>query len=264
MNRIIYFFFFLIITVFFVESLAAQVFVQKKGAREGEIFFLNEAAAMLKDEDGTIKVDVVLPGEQRPKEYQNIDLKQGDEILMVNAKRVKSVKELEKIYNELGVGGEMKLGVRRGEEMFLVSFNKIDPEKLPKRRFMIRKGEPGDLKPGEEKKIFSQQIKIENKDGKVKPVLEIGLILKEVDNKVIVDKVIADLAKREANFDAKEGDIIFSINGEKLQTVQQFSGIYDKIQTGQDVKFVVLREKKEMAVSFKKPEEEQTMIIKEK
>lgn len=264
MNRKIYFCFFLIIMVFFAESLAAQVFVQKKGAGEGEIFFLNEAAAMLKDEDGTIKVDVVLPGEQRPKEYQNIDLKQGDEILMVNAKRVKSLKELEKIYNELEMGDEMKLGVRRGEEMFIVSFNKIDPEKLPKRKFMIREGEPEDMKPGEDRKIFSERIKIENKDGKIKPVLEIGLILKEVENKVKVDKVIADLAKKEANFDAKEGDVIFSLNGEKIQTVHQFSGIYDKIETGQDVKFVILREKKEMEVTFKKPKEERMMLIQEK
>lgn len=264
MTRKIYAVFAFIFMAFLGESLAAQVFVQKKGAGDGEFFFLNEAAAMLKDEEGTIKVDVVLPDEQRPKEYQDIDLKQGDEILMVNAKRVKSVNELEKMYDELEVGGEMKLGIRRGEEMFIVSFNKIDPEKLPKRKFMIRKGEPGDMKPGEDKKIFSEQIKIENKHGKIKPVLEIGLILKEVENKVKVDKVIADLAKKEANFDAKEGDIIFSLNGEKIQTIHQFSGIYDRIKTGQDVKLVILREQKEMEVSFKKPKEEKMMLIQEK
>lgn len=264
MNLKIYFGFVLIFMALLVESLHAQVLIQKKAAGQDEIFFLNEAAAMLKDEDGTIKVDMVLPVEQRPKEYQDINLKSDDEILMVNAKRVKSVKELEKIYDELEVGGEMKLGIRRGEEMYIVSFNKIDPEKLPKRKFMIRKSEPGDVKPGEERKLLSEQIKIENKDGKVKPVLELGLILKEVENQVKVEKVIAELAAKAANFDAKEGDVIVSLNGEKIQTVQQFSGIYDKIETGQDVKLVILREKQEMEVSFKKPKEERMMLIQEK
>ncbi len=264
MNRKIYVIFALIFIAFFTDSLEAQDFIQKKGSGDGEFFFLNEAAAVLKDEDGTIKVDVVLPGEQRPKEYQDIDLKQGDEVLMVNAKRVKSVKELEKMYDELQVSDEMKLGIRRGEEMFIVSFSKIDPEKLPKRKLMIRKGEPGNLKPGEERKLITEQIKIENKDGKIKPVLEIGLILKEVDNKVKVEKVIADLLKTKANFDAKEDDIIFSLNGEKIQTIQQFSRIYDKIETGRDVKFVILRDKKEMELSFMKPKEERMMLIQEK
>ena len=36
MNRRVYFCYFFIIMVFFAESLAAQVFVQKKGAGEGE------------------------------------------------------------------------------------------------------------------------------------------------------------------------------------------------------------------------------------
>lgn len=264
MNRKISVVFALILIAFFAESLNAQVFVQKKGGGDGEFFFLNEAATMLKDEDGTIKIEMALPGEQRPKEYQNIDLKQGDEILMVNAKRVKSVKELEKMYDEIEVDSDVKLGIRRGEEMFIVSFNKIDPEKLPKRKLMIRTAEPGDMKPGEEEKVVSERIKIENKDGKVKPVLEIGLILREVDKKITVEKVIADLAKKIANFDAQEGDVISLLNGEKIQTIQQFSKVYDKIKTGDDVKFVVMREKKEMEISFKKPKEEQMMIIKEK
>ena len=109
-------FVFVISFILIAQTLNAQVIIKKSGAGEGEIFFLNELSAIISEKDGVIIVEHAMPTDQRPENYRDIDFKQGDEILMVNANRVKLVKDLEQIYNEHEVGETMKLGVRRGEE----------------------------------------------------------------------------------------------------------------------------------------------------
>jgi len=254
---------FVIFIILITQSLNAQVIIKKLGAGEGEIFFLNELSVIISEKDGTIIVEHAMPTDQRPENYRDIDFKQGDEILMVNADRVKLVKDLEKIYNELEVGETMKLGVRRREEMFIVSFNKMDPEKLPKRKLMIRKGVPGGDEVGEERKISSYQIKIDNTDGKMKFLMGTGLILKEKENQVKIDKVIPEMVEELGEVDAKEGDILVALNGEKIKSLAQFTKIYDEIKVGDEVQFVTIRAKKEINVKFKKPEAEGQVFIKE-
>lgn len=247
--------------ILFVQSLNAQVIVHKPGAGGSEVFFLNELAAIISEKDGIVSIGHAMPKDQRPEAYRDIDVKQGDEILMVNAQRLKAVKDLGKIYNELEVGAALKFGVRRGEEMFIVSVNKMDPEKLPKRTLMIRRGDPASMKLGEENKIVSEQIKIDNKDGKVDPLLEFGLILKEVDNKVIIDRVIADQAQKTAAREVKAGDVITALNGEKILTIQQFRAIYNKIEAGKNVNFAMLQATKELKISLIKPKAAEVMIF---
>ena len=115
-------FVFVISFILIAQTLNAQVIIKKSGAGEGEIFLMNELSAIISEKDGVVIVEHAMPTDQRPENYRDIDFKQGDEVLMANANRVKLVKDLEKIYNELEVGETMKLGVRRGEEMFIVSF----------------------------------------------------------------------------------------------------------------------------------------------
>ena len=45
-------------------------------------------------------------------------------------KRLNQPKEIEKLYNSIAVGGEIKLGIKRGPEMHLISYAKIDPANL--------------------------------------------------------------------------------------------------------------------------------------
>lgn len=254
----------LVAVMIFSQSLLAQVFIKKSGPGEGEVFFLNELAAIVTDEDGTIKVEHAMPGDQRPDGYRDLDLKQGDEILMVNAKRVKKAKDLENIYNEVKVGETIKLGIRRGEEMFILEFNKIDPEKLPKRKLMIRKAEPGEDESGADTKVTTRRIKIENPDGKVKFLMGTGIIIKETENQVEIEKLIPEINEELGDLDLKEGDIILSVNGEKVKTLKQFTDIYDKIKVGDDVQITTARGDEQINLKFKKPEEKGRILIKEK
>ena len=256
-------FVFVISFILIAQTLNAQVIIKKSGAGEGEIFFLNELSAIISEKDGVIIVEHAMPTDQRPENYRDIDFKQGDEVLMANANRVKLVKDLEKIYNELEVGETMKLGVRRGEEMFIVSFIKMDPEKLPKRKLMIRKGVPGEGKAGDEPKISSYQIKIDNTDGKMKFLMGTGLILKEKEKLVKIDKVIPEMVEELGKVDVKEGDAVVAVNGKKIKSLAQFTKIYDEIKVGEKVQLVTIREKKQINVKFKKPETEGQVFIKE-
>jgi len=260
----IYFVVLVIIFTLFAQSLLAQVFIKKSGTGEGDIFFLNELSAITADKEGTIVVEYAMPGDQRPEGYRDLDLKQGDEILMVNAKRVKKVKDLENIYNELEVGETVKLGIRRGEEMFILSYNKIDPEKLPKRRLMIRKAGPGKASSSDDKQASTHQIKIENPDGKVKLLMGTGLVAKETENQVKIDKIIPEMNEALGELDVKAGDVIVILNGNKIKSVGQFSQIYDKINVGDEVQLVTTRKNKKINVKFKKPEANGQVFIKEK
>lgn len=254
---------FLAVVFFISQPIPAQVFIKKAGPDEADIFFLNELSAIITDKEGTITVEHAMPAEQRPEEYRQIDLKQGDKILMVNAKRMKSVKDFENIYNTVEVGDEIKVGVQRGEEMFILSFNKVDPEKLPERKIMIRKSEPGDSKAGDTKVVYSNQLKISNPDGNVKVLMEAGLILSEKQNVVKIDKVIPDKMKGLADLDIKEGDIILKLNGNKIKSLDHFSKTYDKIKVGEEIILVTEREKKEINNKFKKPEAKGKVFMKE-
>lgn len=253
-----------ILIILVTQTLTAQVFVKKARPGEGEIFFLNELSAIISEKDGVIIVEHAMPNDQRPELYRDVDFKQGDEILMVNANRVKLVNELEKIYNELQVGETMKLGVRRGEEMFIVSFNKMDPEKLPKNKLMIRKGVPAGDEAGKEPKISSYQIKIDDTDGKIKFLTGTGLILKEMGSQVKIDKVIPEMVQEMGEINVKEGDVVIELNGEKIKSLAQFTKIYDEIKVGDEVQLITMREKKQIDVKFKKPETEGQVLIKEK
>ena len=264
MNQKLFYAAIVITVMIFAQSVVAQVFIKKSGPGEGEIFFLNELSAIVTDEDGTIKVEHAMPGDQRPEGYRDLDLKQGDEILMINAKRVKKAKDLENIYNEIKVGEEIKLGIRRGEEMFILKFNKIDPEKLPKRQLMIQKAEVGEGESSKGKKVTTRRIKIENPDGKVKILMGTGIVIKETENQVEIEKLIPELNEHMGNLGLKEGDTIVSVNREKIKTLKEFTTAYDKIKVGDDVQIVTQRGDKQVDFKYTKPKEEGRIVIKKK
>ena len=221
------------------HSTDAQEFkIKLEGKSDENIFMLTECMAVIVDEDETIMVQILLPAENRPEGYDDLDLKKGDEILMVNAKRVKKVKDLKEIYEGLGIGETVKLGIRRKEEMFIVSFDKVDPEKLPKRRMKILREEGGTG--------TGKMVKLANTGD--------GFVIKEVNNQVFIHRIFPQLQKVLDNADLREGDRILSLNDKKIESNQQFVEIWSKIPVGTDISLNISREGKHMSITFKKPE----------
>lgn len=227
-----------IMTLLVRPTVAQEFMIKLDGKSSENIFMLTECMAVIVDEDETIMVKILLPAENRPEGYDDLDLKQGDEILMVNAKRVKKVKDLKEIYDGLDIGETVKLGIRRKEEMFIVSFDKVDPEKLPKQRMKISR-EKGGMGTG-------KMVKLANTGD--------GFVIKEVNNQVFIHRIFPQLQKVLDNADIREGDLILSLNDKKIESNQQYVQIWSKITVGADIFLNISREGKQMSITFKKPE----------
>ena len=127
------------------------------------VFILQEAMVVIAEKNDALEVQMVLPAFGMPEGYEDIDLKTFDKILMINRKRIKTLEELKKIYNELDTGETVKLGIKRDEETFIVSFPKIDPEKLPKTGLIIKERGEGEEKSPESRTVIKRIIKEEKK-----------------------------------------------------------------------------------------------------
>lgn len=233
--------------IFYAE---AQVKIIRRGGdgktvRMSEDFAdLPELGSIILLKDGKLVVDMVSEKNMRPKEYASVDIQEGDVIMMVNGKRVKSPKELKEQYSATATGSQVKLGIQRKEEMMIIAFDKADPEKLPKRKIMINGGDgdgPDD----------------------VMVIPNTGLFIGAKGKSVFIDKILTDIPSSSLkDADVKEGDAITGINGTKVGTFREFSGAYKKIAVGEKITITSSRKGKELSFSFtKSPEEGERRII---
>lgn len=142
-----------------VNSVSAQQMIRMK-AEPGKTFMLSELGAFVITEGEKTTVKFVAPSEVRPKKYQEIDIQSGDEIVMVNGKKVKIAKDIEDSYKNLKVGETFKLGVKRNGNSMLISYEKADEKDFPK-RMMINK----EIGPDGKEKITDQdgkEVKVKN------------------------------------------------------------------------------------------------------
>ncbi|MEE8583231.1 MAG: hypothetical protein V3T83_00070 [Acidobacteriota bacterium] len=79
--------------------------------------------------------------EELAEEYSDLDLKEGDVIVIADGQPLTSIDDFKKIYEEAEVGAEISLGVRRENEVMVLSFPKPDPSSLPRMRMQRGAGE---------------------------------------------------------------------------------------------------------------------------
>lgn len=197
----------------------------------GDVVFLPETGAVILLKDKTLIVDMVNPADQRSKEYQSIDLKQNDEVLMINGKKVVVLSDLKAAYDSLATGSDVKLGIRRGKDMMIVSFPKSDQAKSTQHRVMTfeSSGAGDDVKAVENGK---QVTSIHASDGDVAVVMELGMIVGELDSKVKVAGLIEGKESEVKNAGVLEGDIITAINSQKITSVNGLIAAYEKVAVG--------------------------------
>ena len=238
----------------------AQMVFKKSTGESGDIFFINELAAIVAGVEKSLKVEHAMPVDNRPEEYRKIEIKKDDEILMVNKKRVKTVDQLQSIYDEAETDELIKLGIRRGEEMFIIEFSKMDAEKMPKRKMMVMtKTIDGDEGSGQVKtKIFSNKMMLDDKEGPIEPLLGIGLILQEKKGKIFV---IKNMENYDGTKEIQEGAEVISINDEKAESLQNLTHIFKELETGENVTLKISSDEKKHTVIFQKPEAGAKTII---
>lgn len=139
-------------------------------APEGERLMLPGMILYFADDvSGEVKLGTVLNLARRgggtPTAYTELDIKQGDVLMMMDAMPVPSAKEFIEHYQQAEVGAEISLGLRaESGEVKVVTFKKPEPSELPQMR-MIRKE---DLTP-EQLEQFKKSGKIMIKKPEQKP-----------------------------------------------------------------------------------------------
>lgn len=231
---------------------APQKSVQRIVIGGGDVFMIPELAAAVVDDSGSVIVRVMPPADRLPKGMQKLDIKAGDEILMINGKRVKNSSELKELYEAVEVGEEVSLGLKRGGSMHIASFKKADPETLPKRQMMIQTGGPGDHPTAAPRKV--QVIKMPG-TGEVEILGGARLIVAEKDGGLIVVGTLPEAESLYKVDTVKDGDIIVSVQGKPIVKARDFTVTYDAIKVGERVALVLSRDGKTIKVSFDKPVE---------
>lgn len=236
--------------------------------QQGEVFFLHELGALITSSEAGLVVELAPPPERRPPAYREVDLKEKDLVAMFNGKRVKTIAELQGRYDSLKVGEEVKLGIKRGDEMRLVVFPKVDQSTLPQTRQVMLRGDADSATAqgsGTPQQGMMMSWSGGPGDGEIVALPELGLVFTEQDSTVRVASILPNAGEVFKDNTPQEGDVIKAIGGKHVHDLDAFQKVYDEIPVGGDVQLIFIRDKKESTVSVKKAEAapQQMMIRKQ-
>ena len=95
--------------------------------------------------------------------------------------------------------------------------------------------------------------------GEMAAVMELGALVGMVDEQVSIIGLIDNILPKSGSYEPAEGDVIKSINGTAVSTVSKFQKIYDTLEEGQPLAFVIERDGESIDVSLKKGRKMKTM-----
>ncbi len=235
----------IVLTAVITLMLTANIFGQQMymaTSADGPVMFLDELAIVLKEKNKTVTIDFAGPAASRKEEYRKLDLQKGDKILMVNGKKLSSVDDAKKIYENMKTGEIFKMGLSRDNQMMMASFKKGDVERSHGGKQITTKltGDPKNML----------------------PVMELGFILQQKSEKLVVTNILPVAPKFIINSGVKEGDEVIKINGNTVYSIERFKLQYSKIKTEDDFEIIFKQKGKELKAAGKKPEQKGKMIIK--
>ncbi|MCP4664251.1 MAG: PDZ domain-containing protein [bacterium] len=198
------------------------------------------AIAGVQEGADVVSFGTVLPRMARPEKYRDLDVREGDTVLMMNGERIRDVATLRELYDALAVGGEVKLGLRRGAERLLVTFAKIDPAEMAV-------GGPGEHR-------IMRRIPMDGGDGDVEMLAEFDALVGERDGRL---RVVAKIAPS----DLRQGDVVTAINGKTLSSLAEFRELYGAVEIGEPLRFDVLRDGRAIEHTATKVEAGQGLVV---
>jgi len=169
----------------------------------------------------------------------DVDLSIGDELGMVNGKRIKELKELKEEYQRTPIGGEIKLGLHRDGQAHIISFVKKDEKDMPHGgQMIIRQGRPDD-------------------DSDVFPALGISIAKRGDD--IVISETMPNAPKN-----ISQWDVIKTLNGKKITTIDDFNKEFEATSIGSTLTLGLNHDGKVITVKTPRPEPKQQMIMRRK
>jgi S1-C subfamily serine protease len=222
MKRFQLFFTSVVLVALFAAPGAQAQMVRHSGGADGNLVILRELGVVAGPKEGTTDLEVVtlLPDAAGK---SDVTIERGDLILMIGGKRIRELAQLRELYDGAEVGETLKLGFRRGDERFLVSFDKQEEQAGEMR--MVMMGGPGE-------------------GGEMHPLMEFGVVLNETDG--MLTFVMEMHTERLA---ITKDDLITSDNGKAIDSLAMFREIYEAAEIGDELDLIVSRGDEEINVS---------------
>jgi PDZ domain-containing secreted protein len=214
--------------------------------KKGEVTIIHGLGAIVKNSDDKLLIEMVMPNDQRPKDYKGVDLKKGDLIMMCNGKKVKTAADLDAVIETVKAGDEISLGIKRDKKMLIVSFPKADQGQGGQMMVMTQ-----EIDGGGDADVHTS-MNFNGKEVEDVVLLEVGIVLQKIDNGFTVLAVMDRVAESIEGSLPKEGDLIVSLNGQMEDDVSAFHKMYGSIDNGEKIKLTFSRDGKELSCSFVK------------
>ena len=235
---------------------AQAVPAQESGKRMMQLsgqgaFNLAELGAVVIENDSVLTFMHVMPGDQRPKAYKDVDIAANDVLVMANGTRMHTADQLTKLYDKLKPGEELKLAIRRDKDMRLVGFVKADPESLPKVQTVTRTVGGPEATAGEGRQVIS----MDGEPGEDIMILgKLGLIVTPGPDGLRIAKVLDDAKDIYSDKLPKEGDIIVALGAKAVKSPDQLDEILATITTGDKEALSLKRGDEKLTLTFTCPE----------
>jgi S1-C subfamily serine protease len=234
-------------TTLFAQGTQTKVMRVEEGDIEGQPCEIAELGAIVVKKQGQLEVLFVMEGDTRPEAYREVDIRTGDIIAMANGKKMESTDALTTLMEEVAIGDPIKLGIKRDQEMMIVSYDKADPETLPKSKKIMM----SDDGHGEAQKVFQSEGGVE---GEVVMLVGSGIIAKAGEGGPVVGYLMPHAKELAGDIKPVEGDRIVSMQGETVETLDALSDAFDAIAVGDKVEMVLARDGKEFKFAWDKSE----------
>lgn len=228
-------------TVFGLAALGPQASGQEMMRfSSDDSLMIREIGAITEMSDEGLRVVMAMPGEARPEAYRDVDVREGDVILVIGGQRIRELATARELLDGASPGDEIALGIDRGGRSVIVRFPKADPASLPDK--MVFNG-PG----GGHGMAVERRMMIQGDGGELTPVMGLGVILESDGQEPETVKVSAVLPIGDTQL--AEGDVLKSVGGEPVVSAAAVAEAVDAADVGAEIALVVLRGDEEVAVS---------------
>ena len=220
-----------------VPNSAQEVVRERLDPSTSLVIFEIGAIASLEDGAEAVTLGRLFPKEMRPEENHDLDVKKGDEILMMNGERIRSISTLRELYQGLEIGDEVKLGLKRDSQRFLVRFDKSENQMASSHGGGMRVVVAGGDGEGEVELLHEARALLADRDGGVTVAATLG------------------------GGELEEGDVVSEIDGQSIASLEDYRTVYEKLEIGAAFKLTVQRDDESFDVDVAKAERPAGMMM---
>ncbi len=219
---------FLFIELFAVSSqLQAQQTLQFDS---NSSMLFREFKALVQESDGEVKVRMRLGSSSQG---STDELQAGDIIIMMDSKRIKTIQELKDQYAAAEDDAEMRIGVRRNDERFILRATKGDvPESSPGTQVVRSTGSNQVSTSGTGFTTSSSTVGLP--EGSL-VITELGLILSTEGESVKISQLLDIITPQEVkDLGIAKDTIIKKVNGKAITSANEVRDLFSEVNTGDE------------------------------